>query len=158
MSIDDEITFLERIPMLGVLGRAALRVIAIGSETRQIGAGDILFVAGEVADAAYVVQAGSFSLTPDSTTGAAREIVVGRGLLLGELALMTETLRPATATALEPSAVIRISRSLFLKMLDGYPDAARRLRDSMMAKAEQTARDLGAVRDGLSDGDAPSTR
>jgi CRP-like cAMP-binding protein len=158
MSIDDEITFLERIPMLGVLGRAALRVIAIGSETRQIGAGDILFVAGEVADAAYVVQAGSFSLTPDSTTGAARDIVVGRGLLLGELALMTETLRPATATALEPSAVIRISRSLFLKMLDGYPDAARRLRDSMMAKAEQTARDLGAVRDGLSDGDAPSTR
>ena len=151
MSIDDEITFLERIPMLGVLGRAALRVIAIGSETRQIGAGDILFVAGEVADAAYVVQAGSFSLTPDSRTGAARDIVVGRGLLLGELALMTETLRPATATALEPSAVIRISRSLFLKMLDGYPDAARRLRDSMMAKAEQTARDLGAVRDGLSD-------
>lgn len=158
MSIDDEITFLERIPMLGVLGRAALRVIAIGSETRQIGAGDILFVAGEVADAAYVVQAGSFSLSPNSTTGAARDIVVGRGLLLGELALMTETLRPATATALEPSAVIRISRSLFLKMLDGYPDAARRLRDSMMAKAEQTARDLGAVRDGLSDGDAPSTR
>lgn len=145
MSIEEEITFLERIPMLGLLGRAALRVIAIGSETRQIGAGAILFVAGEAADAAYVVQAGTFSLLPDSATGENEEIVAGRGMLLGELALMTETLRPATATALEPAAVIRISRSLFLKMLDGYPDAARRLRDSMMAKAEQTARDLRVV-------------
>jgi CRP-like cAMP-binding protein len=145
MSIDDEITFLERVPLLGLLGRAALRVIAIGSETRQIGAGDVLFVAGETADAAYVVQRGSFSLLPERATGATQELVAGRGMLLGELALMAETRRPATATALEPSTVVRISRSLFLKMLDGYPDAARRLRDSMMARTEQVARDLQGV-------------
>jgi CRP-like cAMP-binding protein len=145
MSIDDEITFLERVPLLGLLGRAALRVIAIGSETRQIGAGDVLFVAGEAADAAYVIQGGSFSLLPDRATGATQELVARRGMLLGELALMTETRRPATATALEPSIVVRISRSLFLKMLDGYPDAARRLRDSMIARSEQVTRDLQGV-------------
>jgi len=146
-TIDDEITFLERVPLLGLLGRAALRVIAIGSETRQVGAGDVLFVAGEVADAAYVIREGSFSLLPDHAGGVAQEVVAGRGMLLGELALMTETLRPATATALELAVVIRISRSLFLKMLDGYPDAARRLRDSMMARSDQLARDIRGVRD-----------
>jgi CRP-like cAMP-binding protein len=146
MSIDDDITFLERIPLLGLLGRAALRVLAIGSDTRHLGTGDVLFVAGEPADAGYVIQEGSFSLLPDSATAPAQEAVAGRGALLGELALMAETVRPATATALEPATVIRISRTLFLKMLDGYPDAARRLRDSLMARTDQAARDIERVR------------
>jgi CRP-like cAMP-binding protein len=146
MSIDDDILFLERIPLLGVLGRPALRVIAIGAETRLIGAGEILFSAGEPADAGFIVQEGSFGLSPDTATGAAQEVTAGRGTLLGELALMTRTVRPATATALEPSSVIRISRTLFLKMLDGYPDAARRLRDSLMARADETARDIQNAR------------
>ena len=153
MSIDDDIAFLERIPLLGLLGRAALRVIAIGSETRHLRAGDVLFVAGETADAGYVIQEGSFSLLPDSATGAAQEIPARRGTLLGELALMTATARPATATALEPATVIRISRTLFLKMLDGYPDAARRLRDSMMVRADQAARDVERVRTGFGGSD-----
>jgi CRP-like cAMP-binding protein len=145
MSIDDDILFLERIPLLAVLGRPALRVIAIGAETRHIGAGEVLFAAGEPADAGFIVQEGSFGLSPDTAAGA-QEVTAGRGTLLGELALMTETVRPATATALEPASVIRISRTLFLKMLDGYPDAARRLRDSLMARADETARDIHKAR------------
>ena len=58
-------------------------------------------------------------------------MVVGRGTLIGELALLTETARPVTATAREPSTVLRIPRTLFLKMLEGYPDAARELRDTI---------------------------
>ncbi len=34
-----------------------------------------------------------------------------------------------TAIAAEPSTVLRIPRSLFLKMLEGFPDSAWRLRD-----------------------------
>jgi CRP-like cAMP-binding protein len=124
-------------------------VLAIGSETRHLRAGDVLFVAGEAADAGYVIQEGSFSLLPDNATGAAQEVTAPRGTLLGELALMAETVRPATATALEPATVIRISRTLFLKMLDGYPDAARRLRDSLMVRADQSARDVERVRAAL---------
>jgi CRP-like cAMP-binding protein len=156
MSIEEDITFLERIPLLGLLGRAALRVLAIGSDAHHIATGDVLFVAGEPADAGYVVQDGSFSLLPDSATGASEEITVPRGTLLGELALMTETVRPATATALEPATVIRISRTLFLKMLDGYPDAARRLRDSMMVRADQSGRDIARVRAAFAKADAKS--
>jgi len=146
MSIDDDIALLERISAFGLLGRAALRVLAIGAETHRIDAGEVLFVAGEPADAGYVIQEGSFSLMPDAATGAAHEVTVGRGSLLGELALMAATVRPATATALEPSSVLRISRTLFLKMLDGYPDAARKLRDSLLARAEQSARDMERLR------------
>ncbi len=36
MAIDDDIAFFERVPTLSVLGKQALRVLAIGAETRQL--------------------------------------------------------------------------------------------------------------------------
>ena len=74
------------------------------------------------------------------------EIVAGPGTLLGELALLTETSRPATAVAREPSTVIRISRSLFLKMLEGYPHAAQVLRDQIVTRAQHALKEMSDVR------------
>ena len=152
MTIEDDIAFFERVPTLGLLGRDALRILAIGAESRYVHGGEVLFEVGEEADAGYVIQEGSFSLA----TGVAEEVeplVVGRGALIGELALITETKRPATATALEPSTVLRIPRGLFLKMLDGYPSAAEKLRDILTTRSNQSTADIYAVRGILDGGD-----
>lgn len=144
MSIDDDIVFIERCPTLRVLGREALRILAIGAESRYVHQGEVLFLAGEAADSGYIIQEGSFRL--DSNTKSLGEVVIGAGALLGELALIAETKRPATATANEPSTVIRISRSLFLKMLEGYPQAAHVLRDQIMLRAQQALVEMTDVR------------
>ncbi|HVY59270.1 MAG TPA: Crp/Fnr family transcriptional regulator [Xanthobacteraceae bacterium] len=149
MTVEDDISLLEQVPMLALLERPALRILAIGAESRYVHRGEVLFYAGEPADGGYVVQDGSFGLQAESGSQASREVTAGPRCLIGELALLTETLRPMTATALEPSTVIRISRSLFLKMLDGFPDAAVRLRDHIAERAEQTTRDMRAVRAAL---------
>ena len=137
MSIEDDISFLERVSTLSLLGREALRILAIGAESRYVHDGDVLFREGEVADAGYVVQEGAFTLASGNARTGIAPITVGPGALIGELALLTETVRPATATATEPSSVIRIPRKLFLKMLEGYPDAARRLREVIALRATQ---------------------
>jgi CRP-like cAMP-binding protein len=144
MSIEDDIRFFEQVPPLALLGREPLRILAIGAESRYVHGGDILFRAGESADAAYVVQEGSFRLASEKPGDAGE--MVGPAALIGEMALFTETKRPATATACEPSTVMRIPRSLFLKMLEGYPDAALRLRDNLLARTEQATRDMRKVR------------
>ena len=149
MTIEDDIAFFERVPTLSVLGRAALRILAIGAESRYVHAGEVLFYAGDDADSAYVIQEGSFALLPERAEGEAREVVAGRGALLGEVAMITPIKCFATATALEPSTVIRISRGLFLKMLEGYPDTARQLRDAMAARSDQWTRDMKNVRANL---------
>jgi CRP-like cAMP-binding protein len=152
MTIEDDIAFFERVPTLGMLGRDALRILAIGAESRYVHGGEVLFGMGDEADAGFVIQEGSFSLS----TGHAEEtepLVVGRGTLIGEVALLTETTRPATATALEPSTVLRIPRGLFLKMLDGYPSAAEKLRDILTTRSNQSTAEIYAVRSVLGDGD-----
>ena len=148
MTIEDDIAFLEGVPTFALLGRPALRILAIGSEGRYVHDGEVLFRAGDAADCGYVIQEGSFRLTPGGAEDG-HDVTVGRGVLLGELALLIDTVRPVTATAAEPSNVMRISRSLFLKMLEGFPDAALRLRDHIAARANQTARDMSNVRASL---------
>jgi CRP-like cAMP-binding protein len=143
MTIEDDIVFFERVPMLNLLGRGALRILAIGAESRYVHGGDVLFEAGETADGGYVIQEGAFSLTSPLD---GNEVTVGVGTLLGELALVTENRRPATAVAMQPSTVLRIPRTLFLKMLDSFPDSARKLRDQLTARTDQSVHDIENVR------------
>jgi CRP-like cAMP-binding protein len=140
MSIEDDIALLERVPTLRLLGTDALRVLAIGSEQREFERGELLFTVGEDADAGFVVQRGSFRVSMDDGSG--YEIVVGPGTLIGELALVVPMERPSTALSLDRSTVIRIPRSLFQRVLDSDPAAARRLRDELANRASQIASDI----------------
>jgi CRP-like cAMP-binding protein len=138
MSIEDDVALLERVPTLRLLGMTALRMLAIGSEQRDFARGDVLFNAGDDADAGFIVQRGAFRI--EDHTGA--EIVAGPGALIGELALVVAMPRPSTATAVEHSSVIRVARSLFQRVLESDPAAARRLRDEFASRTSQIASDI----------------
>jgi CRP-like cAMP-binding protein len=140
MSIDDDVILLERVPTLRLLGAEALRVLAIGAEQQQFARGSILFRAGDEADAGYVVQEGGFRIQVEGSSD--REVIAERGTLIGELALIVPMSRPATATALEYSMAIRIPRTLFLRVLDSDPAAARRLRDELANRTRRATGDL----------------
>jgi CRP-like cAMP-binding protein len=138
MSIEDDVALLERVPTLRLLGTTSLRMLAIGSEQRDFARGDVLFNAGEDADAGYIVQRGAFRIED----GGGVEIIACPGALIGELALVVAMPRPSTATALEHSSVIRVARSLFQRVLESDPAAARRLRDEFANRTSQIASEI----------------
>jgi CRP-like cAMP-binding protein len=137
MSIEDDVALLERVPTLRLLGMTALRMLAIGSESREFARGDQLFNAGDEADAGYIVQRGAFRVEDGGA-----EIIAGPGALIGELALMVAMKRPSSAVAIEHSTVIRVARSLFQRVLESDPAAARRLRDELASRTSQLASDI----------------
>lgn len=145
MSIDDDIALLRSVPMLALLGREPLRILAIGAENRYVHESEVLFRAGDLADAGYVVQEGTFAVSHPGQADAEPAIVTAP-TLLGELALIAEGRRSMTVTALEPSSVIRIPRPLFLKILEGYPELAHRLRDAIAQRAQRMMAELALVR------------
>ena len=155
MTIEDDIAFLERVPTFASLGFSALQIVAIGSETKHLEDGEVLFRAGETADAGYVIQEGALKLTKHDPRRSDPSVTLGPGVLIGELALVTETVRPVTAIAAEPTTVIRISRSLFRKVLEGFPEAARLMRDRLAERANQASDEISLVRGTL---DPPDRR
>ena len=91
----------------------------------------------------------SSSAAPSGSRTAAPKSSPARGTLIGELALIVAMQRPSTAIALENSTVIRIARSLFQRVLESDPAAARRLRDELASRTSQLASDIlmaGALR------------
>jgi CRP-like cAMP-binding protein len=138
MSIEDDVALLERVPTLRLLGDASLRMLAIGSEQRDFVRGDVLFNQGDDADGGFVIQRGAFRIED----GAGAEMIAGPGALIGELALVVPMKRPSSAIALEHSSVIRISRSLFQRVLESDPAAAIRLRDEFAVRSSQIASDI----------------
>jgi len=149
MTIEDDIAILARVPTFAQLGFSALQIVAIGSESKHLAEGETLFRAGETTDAGYVIQEGSLKLATDDPRRPDPSVTFGPGALIGELALVTETLCSATAIATEPTVVMRISRSLFRKVLEGFPDAARLMRDRFAARASLVSDELFRARAAL---------
>ena len=145
MSLESDIAFFEQVPTFAVLGKQPLRILAIGAETKRLQNGAVLFYAGELADGGYIVQDGALLLEPNSPLEGT-QFIAGPGTLVSELALVTDTVCASTAIAKGPTVVIRISRSLFRKMLEGYPDAAQKLRDMVAGRVDGWTRDLGGVK------------
>ncbi len=109
-----------------------LRLLAFGSEHRTVAKDRYLFHEGTSADCAYVVLSGRFELTRKDRKG--KSVVVGEavpGDLLSELAIISATTRKLTVMALEDSETMRISRPMFKRMMEEYPEIAGLLRDRL---------------------------
>jgi CRP-like cAMP-binding protein len=128
MTLDDDINNLIRIPLFAVFEPNALRMLAFSAETRLLRAGDALFRRGDVSDGGYVLTMGSVAIDPHDDGRPVTQIL-RPWTLIGETALVSPSIRPAGATAREPTTVLKISRPLFHMILEQHPATAARVRD-----------------------------
>jgi CRP-like cAMP-binding protein len=145
MALEDDIEFLDRIPTLHLLGKDALRILAISVETIRLARGDILFEEGQPAEGGFVIVNGSVVLQQASDTTGDSAVTARRGSLIGETAMIVETVRPSTAIALESSILFRIPRVVFIRILEGEPQAATALRRLIAARVGRIVADLDLV-------------
>lgn len=147
MAIDDTIARLAQAPLIGLLDRDALGLIAASGDGRRLRPRDILFRAGERSDGGYVVLEGELAVAREGTDAL---VLAGPGALIGRLALFVRTPRPAAAIARVQSTVLRITPTLMRRVFDEHPEAALRLRDALSEDLEDLTEDLGSVRRKLS--------
>ncbi len=141
MALGADLRMLASLAAFREIEAEAMRLIALSAETRILRVGEVLFRKGEPADGALVVLSGTVSLE-----GAGPTVVVRPPTLLGETALLVETTRPATATTREPASVLRIPRSLYLRVLTEYPHSARRVHRQVSARVLALRDDYEALR------------
>lgn len=145
MALDEDILFLRKIATFRVLGPDALRVIAISAEKIHLRAGDVLFEEGEPADSAFAVLAGAIRLRRAIEKALDEPVIVEEGALIGESSLMVENERPASAIAVQPCTLFKISRGVFMRMLESDVEAAVGLREMIARRVEAALDDLDTV-------------
>jgi len=148
MALDQDIALLARQPLLSLMERDAIRLVAFSAETRTLRAGDVLFRGGENSDGAVLILSGAIALMSGDDGQPADEIV-GPGVLLGELALFSSAKRPVTAIAREPTQIMRLSRSVMRRVLTEFPDSAQAIADAVAERLRAFVGELDHVREAL---------
>ena len=156
MSLDSDIALLRRVPLFTDLPTEPIRLLAFSAGRIDLAKDQVLFREGQAATSGFVVASGEIRLT----TGAKRKVVADcePGSLIGEVALLIETKRPATAVATVASQVLEIDGKLIVRMLSEYPKVAVRWRASLSERLIATVNELDSVRTALRDIDRRSTR
>jgi CRP/FNR family transcriptional regulator, cyclic AMP receptor protein len=94
----------------------------------RIGMGDRLFREGEPGDRAYIVQSGTLKITKTGDNDIQKTIAtVKAGAIIGEMALIDDQPRAATATALEDTMLTVISAKAFKTRLKSTDPVVFRL-------------------------------
>ncbi|TGW05902.1 Crp/Fnr family transcriptional regulator, partial [Mesorhizobium sp. M2D.F.Ca.ET.145.01.1.1] len=97
------------------------------AETTLVQADHKLYREDDVADSAYVVVSGLIVLYREQDGERIPIGKVGPGTMLSELALIADTNRLTSASAEIDSEVIRLSRKMFRRILEEYPELAVKL-------------------------------
>jgi len=150
MALDDDIRILGTVGLFESFTPEQLRLLAFGAERLVLRAGRELFREGQSADCAYIVVSGNITLFHDADEGRISIRPVGPGAMLGEMALIAQTSRLTGAVAEAETEVIRISRSIFRRILEEYPEVAASLHGhisrnllDLISQIEQVAPRLG---------------
>lgn len=90
--------------------------------------GEMIFREGEEGYIAYFIEQGSVEILKKAADGAEHSLaIVGRGEIVGEMALIDDAPRSASARAMEPVTCVVISAKNFKQMIDLLEPIPRRL-------------------------------
>lgn len=135
MALDEDIRVLSSVKLFEGFTHEELRLLAFGAENVVLHADKKLYLQDDEADSAYVVVRGRIVLYRESDGGVIGS--VGSGAILGELALVADTRRLTSAAAAGEAELLRLTRRMFRRILEEYPDTAvllhRRISEELQA-------------------------
>ncbi len=116
---------LGRCPLFAGCQVDVLHTVAGRLRLRRFRRGEVIFHQGDAGDSLHIIASGSVKIVLPSTEGDEAIIATLRPPdFFGELALLDNDTRSASATAVEPTETLALSRSVFLELLNAH-DALR---------------------------------
>ncbi|KAG5926385.1 phosphatidylcholine and lysophosphatidylcholine phospholipase [Claviceps africana] len=105
-----------------VLPRLILH-IDFALEWVQVNAGQVIFHGGDESEAIYIVLNGRLRLVEDKKDGGMTSLAeFGQGESVGELEVLTETVRPGTLHAIRDTELVKFPRTLFNSLAQEHPN------------------------------------
>jgi CRP/FNR family cyclic AMP-dependent transcriptional regulator len=140
----ERVAVLKRVALFGEVPGHTLVAVARLLEEVSFEAGDTFIHRGAVEDWLFVVAEGRIRVHIGEMT----LLENGPGGVVGEFALLAPAPRSASATAVEPSLLLRLRRGPFEELLDDHPEIARAvistLARMLQASADNQAETAGA--------------
>jgi predicted acylesterase/phospholipase RssA/CRP-like cAMP-binding protein len=119
--------------VLGTMDADARRQLREALEPIAVPAGTLLVREGDPADCLFMVAAGRLRVTTTDATGEEVQLAeIGRGDLVGEMALITNRPRTATVHVLRDAHLLKLPTTAFTQLIADHPESARRISTEMV--------------------------
>ncbi|MGE5335775.1 MAG: Crp/Fnr family transcriptional regulator [Nitrososphaerota archaeon] len=119
---------LSQVPLFHDLTKHELETLSVNCREREYPTGAALLRQGETGIGLFIVTSGKVQITQQAPDGTTRDLgTFERGAVLGEMSLLDDLPRTATATALEPTRALAIPVWDFRAVLREQPDIAIKL-------------------------------
>jgi len=124
MALEEDVRILSGVRLFDGFSQEHLRLLAFGGEAMRLPARRVLYREGDEADCAFVIVEGAVDLSQERNGQRVLVRRVGPGTILGELALIADSNRLTDATTGAETALIRLGRKQFRRILEEYPEVA----------------------------------
>ncbi len=142
MSLNEEVDLLRQIPLFSNIEPSKLKLLAFTSERVTYGPGQTLFQQGDMGDAAYIIMDGDAAVLIDTPDGPLTVATMGRNAIIGEIAILCDVPRTATVRADSTLVTLRISKDLFFRLVNEFPQMAVEIMRELARRLEKTTAQL----------------
>ena len=148
MSLEQEVELIRQFPIFSKIQPAMQKLLCFSAERLTYDAGQVIFNAGDSADAAYVVIDGTVEISVPTPNGPIVINTMTKNEILGEIAIVGDVPRTATAKAVSRLETLKISKELFTKIIRENPDAALELIRVLAGRLANTTAQLSRTMSG----------
>jgi CRP-like cAMP-binding protein len=148
MSLEQEVELIRQFPIFAKIQPAMQKLLCFSAERLTYAPAQVIFKAGDMGDAAYIVIDGKVEITVPSPAGAIVVNTLGRNDIIGEIAIFGDVPRTATAIAQSRVEALKISKELFTKIIRENPDAALELIRVLAGRLANTTAQLSRTMSG----------
>ena len=132
--------------LFGQLEATARALVREEAEPLLCPGGEFLVRQGDPADAMYLVTGGRLQVLGIGADGAETRIgEIGRGEVVGEMALITREPRTASVQAVRDTQLLRLSADAFTRLVSEHPEALRRVSGTIVARYVRAFRTTAAA-------------
>lgn len=105
---------------------------AAPADRRNFPAGTVLIRQGDTGDRAWILEDGEVEVIIETPAGAKRMAVLGRGALVGEMALIDDGVRSATVRAIGDVTAVELGRDMVRRHIEAGPPLGAYLLESLI--------------------------
>lgn len=123
--MENELSFLKKVPIFSELDEQALQLVLSRSRTLKFRKGVILMSEGETGESLYIINEGTVRIFVSDEEGNEMTLFIeGAGSYIGEISLLDDAPRTASAITMEKTEVISISKTAFVEIIKENPEIA----------------------------------
>jgi CRP-like cAMP-binding protein len=143
MSLNEEVELLRSIPLFANIEPSKLKLLAFTSERLTFQPGQTLMRQGEMGDAGFLIVDGEADVIIETQDGTSLTVAqVGRNVFVGEIGILCDVPRTATIVATTEIDTVRISKDVFMRLVNEFPSMAVEFMRELARRQDRTNKQL----------------